>query len=276
VKPLHFWKLDGAGNDFIGVDGRTTTLAEVRENAPRWCDRHRGIGADGVIHVVPAEVPSFAYVNADGSDAFCGNGLRCAVVLARFALGCAPFDSIRTEENDQPVFEITAAAAGWDVEVGVPAADDPVRSVALSPEWGEEAFLVRVGVPHLVLPTTLPAGLGGVDVSGRGPALRHHPCVGPDGANVNWVEERGGTFHMRTYERGVEGETLACGSGAVAVALWARTAGAASSSATTTIVAAGGDRLRVRERRTDSGSVLTLGGPASIVFEGRTANRPGT
>jgi diaminopimelate epimerase len=211
------YKLEGAGNDFVLGVG---TWARRLENEPdlvrRLCDRRRGIGADGTLAletIGPARV-RLGYRNADGSDgAFCGNGTRCAARAAVELLGCHQKIVIETGWA-----EIPAAVDGSTVSLDLPPPQSgPTRLEPAEPEAISNGLIMKIGVPHLVIETT---GLADLDLDDLGPPLRRHAAVGPEGANVDFFEvETGGALKVRTWERGVEAETLSCGSGIVAVAL---------------------------------------------------------
>jgi diaminopimelate epimerase len=216
-----FYKMSGSGNDFIVFDGRYNRLEEfTSERVRAVCERRRGIGADGVILLEPATSADvhfvFHYWNSDGSEGpMCGNGALCATRLASL---------IELAPEGREVRFATAAgihrgtARGDRAEIQLPDCAAPVSLPGASIEPEERLpTLATPSVPHLVL---LVDDVAAVDLERRGPPLRHDPAIGPGGANVNWVSAVGdGSFRMRTYERGVEGETLACGTGAVACAL---------------------------------------------------------
>jgi len=212
--------MTGSGNDFVVLDGRETSLdawppARIRA----ICDRRSGVGADGLVLLSPEPdgAVRMVYFNADGSRAeMCGNAALCSMRLAA-TLGMAN-DAVRLH-TDSGVVESRCVGPGWAAEIRLPdvEAPEPVDGVALVP--GERRMArITVGVPHLVL---LVDDAGTVDVTGRGATLRHHPAFQPAGVNVNFVARapaaQEAAWTMRTYERGVEGETLACGTGTVAV-----------------------------------------------------------
>jgi diaminopimelate epimerase len=210
--------MTGSGNDFVMVDARYTTPEQWSVGDIRAvCARGTGVGADGLVFVGPgtrADSVRMVYFNSDGSRAaMCGNAALCSTRLAaRLGLGRAQG---MTLETDAGVYESRCAAPGERAELHLAAAPPPapVSGLILDPDE-ERAVLGTVGVPHLVV---LVADVSRVDVEARGRALRSNPCVGPDGANVNFLSrDGGGAWRMRTYERGVEAETLACGTGAVA------------------------------------------------------------
>lgn len=263
---LPFLKMHGAANDFVVVDHREPFLPErVRDLFARVCDRRRGVGADGVLLLERDPEHDFAmrYFNADGGPAdFCGNGARC---LARFALdlGLGKGGEVRFRTAAGVMRARRAVAGGGvDLEFGrVAAGSEPIRVEAAG-----RAFTGRLyapGVPHFVVAAER---LEAVPLAEWGSALRRHARFGEAGANVDFVSVLApGSVAMRTYERGVEGETLACGSGAIASALWAAGEGHASPVVVRT---AGGDDLVVGFRPAAGGYDVTLSGPAEIAFRG--------
>jgi len=262
---IPFLKMHGAANDFVVVDHREPFLPEPPDAlVRRLCDRRRGVGADGVLLLERDPELDFAmrYHNADGGAAeYCGNGARC---LARYALerGLGRGGVVRFRSAVGVQEARGAAGGGIELHFG---------RVARPGIWeGLEAAgrsfagrLIRVGVPHFV---TGVAEVATVPVADWGRALRRHARFAPEGANVDFVERLGPSrVAMRTFERGVEAETLACGSGAMASALWVAQEGARSP---VEVVTAGGDVLVVSFEGDDEGHELWLTGPAQVVFSG--------
>jgi diaminopimelate epimerase len=262
---LHFTKMDGAGNDFILIDNRAGEIHLNRTQIARLCDRHRGIGADGILLLEnPSDHADFRmrYFNADGGEAeMCGNGARC---FARFANQMAGTHGRISFET--PAGVISAELAGDLVTLQMTEPTDLRLNVPLQ-ICAEKKIVhfVNSGVPHVVVPV---AQVGDVDVSRDGSAIRHHEMFSPKGANVNFIEKRGANkIAVRTYERGVEGETLACGTGVVASALIF--AATENVNGPIDVIARGGDELRVGFEKTDKQfRNVTLTGPAEFVFEG--------
>ncbi len=257
--------MNGAGNDFVMLDNRQGTLALSCEQIARLCDRNRGVGADGVLFVEPAVGSAdfrMRYHNADGGEAeMCGNGARC---FARFSRQFLESDSIRFET---PVGEIQAQLQGGDVRLQMsnPHSWQEPRPLDLVGHLREVHF-VNTGVPHAVI---FVDHLDEVDVMAEGAATRYHPVFAPNGTNANFVQVLApGHLAIRTYERGVEGETLACGTGVVASALaHAKTHGVSSP---VQVRVRGGDTLHVTFQSVDSDfREVTLTGPADFVFQGR-------
>ena len=214
---LRFTKMNGAGNDFILIDNRAGEIDLDRSQIAHLCNRHRGIGADGVLLLeLPANRADFRmrYFNADGGEAeMCGNGARC---FARFANRVAGANGKISFETQAGV--ISAELTGNLVTLRMTEPTDLRLNVKL-PVGNENktVHFINSGVPHVVIPV---AEIENVDVRLEGAAIRHHKMFSPNGANVNFIEKReSNKIAIRTYERGVENETLACGTGIVASAL---------------------------------------------------------
>ena len=269
---IPFLKMHGAANDFVVVDHRAPFLPEaaaLESLVRRLCDRRRGIGADGLLLLERDAGLDFSmrYFNADGRPAeFCGNGARCLARLALdLGLGNEGVVRFRTAVG---VKRARRSDDGRGIELQFGRVDPcgPVETVDVSGR-GFSGRLVQPGVPHFVVPVER---VEWVPVHDWGAALRQHPRFGPSGANVDFVARlAAGRVAMRTYERGVEGETLACGSGAMAAALWAVAGG---DRAPIAVVTAGGDELRVDleplDGERDAAWEVSLTGPAETAFAG--------
>jgi diaminopimelate epimerase len=269
--PLAFSKMSGAGNDFIIIDHRTPRIPEGEqpELARRLCRRMFSVGADGLILIENSAAADFRwrFYNADGSVAeMCGNGARCAARFA-FVKGIAG-----------------AAAMSFETQAGIIEAevreDDTVRLRMTPPHDfrtdlslvldGRERRLssVNTGVPHTVLFFD-----DGEELRVRewGKRVRFHPLFQPAGTNVNFVQVIGeNTIRVRTYERGVEDETMACGTGAVASALFTALNGLAASPVA--VVSSGGERLTILFDLLPEGpgaDNVFLQGPARMIYEGQ-------
>lgn len=216
-----FYKMTGSGNDFVVLDGRHLGPgAWSAEAIARICDRRTGVGADGLVILTP-DGPGrvrMQYWNSDGSPAaMCGNAALCSTRLAAF-LEIAPPEGMALV-TQAGLVRTRCIGPGQMAEICLPAFELP-RRIDLASRPGESAFyLGTVGVPHLVVFT---ANVALVDIPGRGRELRHDPALGPAGANVNFISPPAnggsGPWVIRTFERGVEAETLACGTGTVAAA----------------------------------------------------------
>jgi diaminopimelate epimerase len=221
MKGSVFYKMSGSGNDFVMLDGRWTDPGGwTPERVRAVCDRRMGVGADGLVILTPegAGRVRMDFWNCDGSRAdMCGNAALCSTRLAAF-LELAPAEGM-TLVTRAGLFPSRCRASENGAEVNFPAFALPTRPQGLGGLSGESGHaLAMVGVPHLVLEV---ADLEVAGLMTRGRELRSHPAVGPAGANVNFVAatDDPSRWQLRTYERGVEGETLACGTGAVSAAI---------------------------------------------------------
>jgi diaminopimelate epimerase len=262
---LRFTKMNGAGNDFILFDNRTGDIDLDRSQIAKLCDRHRGVGADGVLLLEkPRDHADFRmrYFNADGGEAeMCGNGARCFARFANKVGGQKAKISFET-----PAGVISAELKGDLVTLRMTEPSDLQLNVEL-PMAAENktVHFINSGVPHVVIPV---AKIDSADVRREGAAIRYHKMFSPKGTNVNFIEKRGlKKIAIRTYERGVEDETLACGTGIVASALIF--AATEDCDGPVTVLARGGDELQVGFEKSDGRfHNVTLTGPAEFVFEG--------
>jgi diaminopimelate epimerase len=263
---IPFFKMHGGGNDFVLIDHRRECLpkAEHPGFARRVCARQVGVGADGLILIEDSPVAHFRwrFYNADGSEAeMCGNGGRCA---ARFAVlnGLAPenlaFETlagiIRAEVQDRHVRLALTGVEDCRLDQEI-----PLNGRTLT------GHFLKVGVPHVVVPVN---DLEHIPVTDWGRTVRFHPLFQPGGTNVNFVHFQGPhALEVRTYERGVEDETLACGTGAVASALIAARLGRAVSP--TVVHTRGGELLTIHYRsQGESFTDIYLEGEALVVCQG--------
>lgn len=254
------YKVEGAGNDFVlGIGAWAERLALDPKLVRRLCDRRRGIGGDGALALTAESLRRvhLVYRNADGGEAtFCANGTRCAARAAVELMGCAPKLTVVTGWS-----EIPAEVDGTVVSLELPAPSTGPDRVAINPPHGiTELQRLVLGVPHI-------AGcadeLGTLDLTAVAPALRSHPALGPEGANVNLFEVAAdGSVAVRSYERGVEGETMCCGSGLVAVALLVM---AETDTRRVELVARSGDRLGVEALGKPPLCATRFKGPARII-----------
>jgi len=210
--------MNGAGNDFVLLDNRRQEFRLSREQVIRICDRHRGIGADGIMILIPSASGkadcAWEFYNSDGSSGeMCGNGARC---FARFV-------QKRTGLNRDFSFEtgagiINAQFNGNAVTVSLTKPKDLRLNERVPLSAGEQAIhSLNTGVPHAVL---FVPNADKAMVDKLGSEIRRHPHFAPKGTNANFVQLLGpNQIRVRTFERGVEGETLACGTGVTASAL---------------------------------------------------------
>lgn len=255
---LHFYKYHGAGNDFILVDNRKTAFNH--QNPPvlaSLCDRRFGIGGDGIMFIQDKEGYDFEmiYYNSDGNpSSMCGNGGRCIVAFARY------LNMIKEETNflavDGPHYAKISENGDWV----------SLQMIDVSQIYkDDEAFILNTGSPHYVKEV---AGLSELDVYQAGKEIRDSTPYKEHGINVNFVEEKDGRLFVRTYERGVENETYACGTGVTAVAIAMAQKKGLFGEISTPIEVRGG-HLNVKFHR--QGNLFTrvfLEGPAKFVFEG--------
>ncbi len=263
--------MNGAGNDFVVVDNRENMLSLSGEDIARLCQRQRGIGADGLLAVEPAENGAdyrMRYYNADGGEAeMCGNGARC---FARFV------NRLNDNTLEQVSFETMAGVIHADfledsirINLGSPHGQQLNKPLGVN---GLETIVhsVNTGVPHAVI---FVEDLENTDVRSLGAAIRHHEHFSPAGTNVNFMQVNAPDhISIRTYERGVEDETLACGTGMVACALIHHQLNDCPLPVKITV--RGGDTLLVDFDRIAEGGFknATLTGPAEFTFEGTFPN----
>ena len=268
---LAVYKMTGSGNDFVMVDGRHSSPDDWSAgDIQAVCARGTGIGADGLVFVAPgstAGTVQMIYFNNDGSRAMCGNAALCSTRLAAH-LGFANPLAMRLE-TDAGLYESRCARDDGRAELRLAAVAAPAAVPGVGLAAGEKrAVLAVVGVPHL---TVLVEDIEPLNMMARGKALRHDPATGTEGANVNFVAPGMGArpeWRMRTYERGVEGETLACGTGAVAVACALEQWGLGT--LPLAIRTRSGRTLDVRGQKAASGGYedVWLVGEARLVFRG--------
>lgn len=263
---LQFTKMNGAGNDFVMLDNRSGALKLSRGQIAHACDRHRGVGGDGLLLVEPSDSKDadfrMRYYNSDGGEAeMCGNGARCFARFAQKLGACRDRVSFVTlaglirAEFDGPLVRINLSdPQGLRLK----------EKVKLS--TGEtEISSLNTGVPHAVL---IVEDADKAMVGPIGNEVRFHKHFSPKGTNVNFVQRTGGnSIRVRTYERGVEGETLACGTGVVASAIITHALFGIASPVSVKVQ--GGDTMEVSFRgEGDRFQEVFLKGPADFTFEG--------
>jgi diaminopimelate epimerase len=264
---IHFAKWHGTGNDFIVIDDRRSEFpADDLTVVQRLCDRHFGIGSDGLILIQPPKQAGTSFhmefFNPDGSRSFCGNGSRCA-----YAFWCGL-------TGDRSVAKFTAIATNmFSSEHNLHAGEWIGDQVAITLPYvgivdhgidGPQVDFINTGSPHYLV--WVP-DVQAVDILADAPPRRRSVKYGPGGCNVNYVQATDGALRMRTFERGVEAETLSCGSGVVAAALSALYRHVAQSPVA---VSAPGGELRVEAVRVDREGFdhIRLIGPAVEVYKG--------
>lgn len=264
MQKIEFFKMSGAGNDFVLLTGGRLNAAALKKLALKLCAQKSGVGADGLLYVnkAGANAVSVSYFNSDGSEAFCGNGSRCSAWWA-YSSGLLKRKKflLKTAGGELPA-EIVSAES---VKMGMPDVPEVQAGFkGIYPAGIRTVHFLNTGVPHAVVPVK---DLEKTDVIGLGRALRYNKAFGPAGANVDFVRKSGGGIEVRTYERGVEAETLACGTGITASAVALVLAGEFKSPVDLT--ARSGDKFRVWLTPAGSGaSAIRIQGPARIVFKG--------
>lgn len=267
MEELEFWKMNGSGNDFILVDNRdgkvaSDTMARLVERA---CRRRESVGADGMIFVEGSNRCDFQwrFFNADGSEAeMCGNGGRCAARFAHLKGIAGPEMTFETLAGP-----VSAEVRGRIVKVRMPRPSRIDLDVDLPPGEGwRTADFVNTGVPHTVLRVD---DLEHCPVDELGRMVRNHALFAPRGTNADFIRVTGpDSLEIRTYERGVEGETLACGTGAIAAALVSAERGLVTSPAR--VRTWGGEELVIHfEREEGAVTEVWLEGNTSVVYRGR-------
>ena len=266
MKSITFWKMNGSGNDFVIIDNRNEDIKEEQMSSfsKLVCRRRISVGADGVIFITRSETCDFAwrFFNSDGSEAeMCGNGSRCA---ARFAYlnKIAP----RKMKFETTIGPVAAEVLGRRVKVMLTDPKDLKKDIQMEKllDW-ESIDFINTGVPHVVIRVK---DLEDVPVREVGRKIRFHSIFSPEGTNVNFMRKVGeNLIEVRTYERGVEDETLACGTGSIASALISSLRDGNHSPVD--VRTKGGEVLRVYFRREkDRFFDIWLEGDTNIVYKG--------
>jgi diaminopimelate epimerase len=264
---LEFTKMNGAGNDFVLIDNRARDIKLTPQQIVRLCDRHRGVGADGVMLLVPSASGkadwAWEFYNSDASAGeMCGNGARC---FGRFV-------QKRTGQVESFTFETGAGIIKADfdrdrVTVNLTEPKDWKLNESIQLSVGPQpVHSLNTGVPHAIL---FVPDADRAMVQQLGPEIRYHSHFKPKGTNVNFVQLLGPNhIRVRTYERGVEGETLACGTGVTAAALVSSRVHRFGSPVKVQVQ--GGSELEVSFQENNGAfKDVRLSGPAEFVFEGR-------
>lgn len=260
---LKFYKMSSAGNDFILIPECST--GALHQLAKKLCARRLSIGADGLLLLKRKsdKILKVRYYNSDGSEAFCANGSRCAAWFA--------YSKKIISENSFYLYTIKGILpvkiSGHEkVILKMP----DVNSISFNftgkyPAGIKQVHFLNTGVPHAVVPVK---DINKLNVESLGKAIRFNKCFGKEGANVDFTCLKKGIIHLRTYERGVEAETLACGTGSVASAIALGILHKLKQPVR--CVTKGGETFRVWFKADDKNSVkeVYLEGPARIIFEG--------
>lgn len=272
VTDIPCYKMAGSGNTFIVADNRKNLIKNPSQFATKACQSPEFGGADGVLLIEKPRATETDFfmriVNADGSEAeACGNGYRCVGLYAAKHLEVSNPKLIRVGTLGGTVEINAVSPKAIKVKMVNPFDYRAEIKIPLKDQTWTASFL-NTGVPHAVIFTN---DLKNVPVNELGRAIRRHEWFAPKGTNVNFVEITGkNALSIRTYERGVEAETLACGTGSVAAAITAHLAGRVN--APVEVLPKSGEHLKVYFDR--SGSEMTnvyLEGPAEFILEGRLA-----
>ncbi|NNG26061.1 MAG: diaminopimelate epimerase [Ignavibacteriaceae bacterium] len=267
MKNISFTKMSGAGNDFILIDGDDNSEFLVSEQTvQKLCDRHNGIGADGVILISSSQQYDFVmnYCNADGSTgSLCGNGARCAIKFA--------FNTKRIKDKSTRFLSNNSEYTGEILEDGMirfnlKSPSNLRKNIQLNAAGKDfTVHFINTGSPHVVI---MVEDLDNTPVEKIGKEIRWLAEFAPDGTNVNFVKIEHEDVHIRTYERGVESETLACGTGSVAAAIICNKTDEIN--APVTILTRSKAKLFVNFNViNDEFSNVSLTGPVSEIFKGQ-------
>lgn len=253
---IEFFKYQGTGNDFIMLDNRAGKYDFLTaEHIQKLCDRRFGIGADGLICINQHATYAFEvdYSNSDGSKSFCGNGARCSVAFAQeLGIDCKEVEFLAIDGSHLAKME-----SDW-VSVQM----QPVQTITQA----DADYILNTGSPHYVRFCSLDALNSVVSV---GKSIRYNDTFRTDGINVNLVTESGNTLHVATYERGVEDETLSCGTGVTAAALAMAYKNKKIGNQHVEIESKGGKlSVSFQVESSNSFSNIWLSGPAVFVFRG--------
>ncbi len=256
-----FFKYQATGNDFIIIKENPQIPGNLSSLAKRLCDRHYGIGADGLIIISDHPGTDFrmTFLNPDGTEgSFCGNGGRCAVMFYdRMSEGNGDYRFVAID-GDHCGKVLDRSSEKYNVEISLQ--DVYFRNMSKH----EEGLFINTGAPHLVIMTD---DIDSVDIVNRAPPLRYSKKYLPEGINVNFVDMKGPGLKLRTYEKGVENETLSCGTGVTASALVFATN--ETDQVQEVPVESKGGRLGVKFiRKNDRFTDIRLTGPASLSFKG--------
>ena len=263
VEKIDFFKMSACGNDFVIMDGRDFDYPDdVAAFVRKICARKTGVGADGLIFLESSSKASFSmkFYNSDGSRVeMCGNGARC---LARYAYVNGISEKKMTIETLAGIVCAEVIESQVRLTMSMPYGFKKCRPDAY---MGEDVYFINTGVPHVVCIVT---SLENVDVLRHGRRIRRSPEFAPDGTNVNFVRiVAGDRIELRTYERGVEDETLACGTGAVASALVCNLLGKVRNFVE--VYTKGGYTLQVEiEKEKGEVKAVYLKGAADFIYQG--------
>lgn len=265
---LQFYKYEGCGNDFIMIDGRASGNLPLLnpEKIAALCNRRFGIGADGLVILKPSDASDFEmlYYNSDGKESsMCGNGGRCIVAFAKHLNIISEQTTFKAIDgmHDAVIFQDQKTAGNAVSTVKLKMKDvDAIEAI------GKDQYL-DTGSPHYIVLTD---AVETMDVVQEGKKIRYNDRFKQSGTNVNFVENYKGGIYVRTYERGVEDETLSCGTGVTASALAADNSGLLNSNGIIDVHTRGGELKVYFRKNNTSYSDVWLEGPARFVFKGET------
>jgi len=266
MKKLEFTKMVGSGNDFVVIKNQSYSNARLKKIAVGICDRKFGAGSDGLLVIAKSRIADFKMriFNSDGSEAeMCGNGVRCAALFWQAAKRGPQSASLKIETK---AGIIRAQVNQNTVKVKLSAPKEIKLDFRLKLAGKElRVNFINSGVAHTVI---FAAGLDKIDVDNLGRRIRYHKAFSPRGANVNFVEILNkDTIKIRTYERGVEAETLACGTGSAAAALIFALKGNIPSPVN--VVTKSGETLKISfDKLKNNFENVWLEGSAKIVYQG--------
>jgi len=250
---IQFHKYQGTGNDFILIDDRSENFPTSKELVQKLCDRKFGVGADGLILIQnhPELDYRMVYFNSDGSQSLCGNGSRCGFAFARL-LGMV---------DSEAIFETTDGIHKIKLEGGL--IHFQLFDVSEKNKLSDHEWYLDTGSPHHIV---FSESIDRLDVKAQGSAVRYSDRYSSqNGTNVNFAQLLPNKVKIRTYERGVEDETLSCGTGATAVGLLA---GSMEYSSPVTVETAGGELKVFFKKENEHFTDIWLAGPAEKVFAG--------
>lgn len=264
MRQVKFFKMAASGNDFVVVDNRDRIVSDPAAFAREVCERHRGIGADGVLLLKDSKKADYQMqiLNSDGSEAeACGNGFRCVALFAHERLG---FSATQRFESLSGIIEGRVKGNRVRVRLQNPLGFKAKGELEVAGRKLHYSFL-NTGVPHAVI---FVEGIEKIPVAEIGREIRFHSHFKPAGTNVNFVQITGpAALRVRTYERGVEAETLACGTGSTASAIVAAKAGLVEPPVS--VKTQGGEVLTIDfEKNGEEIRGVFLEGEAEFVFEG--------
>src|ERR1035437_6246172 len=254
---FEFYKYHGTGNDFILIDNRKLKVKLNMKEIAHLCHRHFGIGADGLMLLQNKKSFDFemVYYNSDGNESsFCGNGSRCIVAFAKELSVIKKLETrfIATDGTH------TAKILGDIISIKM----NDVTNIEVTPDH----YYLNTGSPHYVQFTS---GVKSADIVAEGRNIRYSDRFKKEGVNVNLAEKNGKGIYVRTYERGVEDETLSCGTGVTASALAASIHGVSTAENHSKILTQGGElTVRFHRGKGNSFTDIWLEGPATFVFKG--------